>query len=435
MIKYPIRVFVSALLLAVLTLSIVTPVAAFDGRGGDEVVISKDEVINDDLYIGASKFTMDGTVKGDVLASGETLTINGTVEGDVMAAGQTVIVNGNVTGSIRIAGAVLFIGENAKIGGDVVAAGASLETRKGSTIGQDAVVFGAQTLLAGDIVRNAKLFAGGTELHGNIGGNVEAEVGDAKDGGHRPMFFLPQSPIPVPNVRGGLTIDPAAKIGGKLTYTSATELQIPGSVVTGAINRLEPKITPVVQPTASELFMAGMLATIRQMATLIIIGLLLGWLFPTFVSFSVGRARTAPLPSFGWGIVAIAAFFTALLVLIVATVVTAIMFGALTLSGLSVTVIFLGILGTFILIFGFVLAMSFIAQIIVSVLGGKLILEKVRPEWAEHKVWPLVIGVVIFAILTSIPVLGYLAGLIAVLIGLGALWAYGNTLVARKTAA
>jgi cytoskeletal protein CcmA (bactofilin family) len=426
---------VNALLLAVLALSIATPVAAFDGRGGDNVVIGKDEVINDDLYVGASNFTMDGTVKGDVLAAGELLTINGNVEGDVMAAGQTVIINGNVTGSVRIAGAVLFIGENAKIGGDVIAAGASLETRKGSTIGQDAVVFGAQALLAGDVARNAKLFAGGTELHGNIGGNVEAEVGDGKDGDHGPMFFSPNSPIPVPNVRGGLTIDPAAKIGGKLTYTSPRELPIPGGVVTGTINRAEPKVAPVVQPTVNELFMTGVLATIRKMVTLIILGLLLGWLFPSFLSFTVNRARTQPLPSLGLGIVSFAAFFFALLVLIVGTIVVAILFGALTLSGLSVTVVFLGILGTFILIFGFILAMTFVAQIIVSILSGKLILEKVRPEWVENKFWPLAIGVVIFAVLTSIPVLGYLAALIVVLIGLGALWTYGSTLVARKPVA
>jgi cytoskeletal protein CcmA (bactofilin family) len=432
MVKISIRVLVSALLLTVLTLSIAAPVAAFDGRGGDDIVIGKDEVVNDDLYIGAGKFTLDGTVKGDVLASGELMTINGNVEGDVMAAGQTVIINGNVTGSVRIAGAVLLIGENAKIGGDVIAAGASLETRKGSTIGQDAVIFGAQALLAGDITRNAKLFAGGTELHGNIGGNVEAEVGDAKDGGHRPMFFMPASPIPVPNVSGGLTIDPAAKIGGKLTYTSARELPIPSGVVVGAVNRKAPEVAPVVQPTASELFMAGVLATIRKMVTLIIIGLLLGWLFPTFIAFSVSRARTAPLPSLGWGFISIAAFFFALLVLTIATIVGALIFGALTLSSLSVTIIFLGILGTFILIFGFVLAMTFIAQVIISILGGKLILEKVKPEWAEHKTWPLIIGVAIFAILTSIPILGQLAGLVVILLGLGALWAYGNTLVARK---
>jgi cytoskeletal protein CcmA (bactofilin family) len=434
MLKNHVRILVSVLLLAVLALSVATPVAAFDGRGGDEIVIGKEEVVNDDLYVGASNFTMDGTVKGDVLASGEVMTINGTVEGDVMAAGQTVIINGNVTGSVRMAGAVLFIGENAKIGGDVIAAGASIEIRKGSSLGQDAVIFGGQALLAGDITRNVKVFTGGTELRGIIGGNVEAEVGEADHSGPSPMMYIPQSPIPVPDVKGGLTIDPAAKIGGKLTYTSAKELSIPGGVVAGAVTRLEPVVEKVVQPTASELFMAGLLNTIRKMVSLILLGLLLGWLFPTFISLSVNHARTAPLPSFGWGIVSIAAFFFALLVLIIATIVGALLFGVLTLKGLSATIVFMGLLGAFVLIFGFVLAMSFVAQIIISILGGKLILEKVKPEWVNHKVWPLVIGVFLFAILTTIPILGWLAGMVVVLLGLGALWIYGKSLVARKPA-
>jgi hypothetical protein len=109
-------------------------------------------------------------------------------------------------------------------------------------------------------------------------------------------------------------------------------------------------------------------------------------------------------------------------------VIGALIFGALTLSGLSVTVAFLGLLGIFVLVFGFTLAMAYVAQIIVSVLGGKLILEKVKPEWAEHKVWPLVLGVVLFALLTSIPVLGALVGLVVVLMGLGALWIFGREL-------
>jgi cytoskeletal protein CcmA (bactofilin family) len=433
--KNHVRILVSVVLLAVLALSITTPAAAFDGRGVDTVIIGKDEVVNDDLYVGAGKFTLDGTVKGDVLASGEVMTINGTVEGDVMAAGQTVIINGNVTGSVRMAGAVLFIGENAKIGRDVIGAGASVEARKGSSIGQDAVIFGAQALLAGDIARNVKVFAGGTELRGNIGGNVEAEVGDAQQNGLGPRMYIPQSPIPAPDVKNGLTIDPAAKIGGKLIYTSAKELSIPGGVVAGGVTRIEPAVEKVVQPTASELFMAGLLNTIRKMVSLILLGLLLGWLFPTFLALSVNRARTAPLPSFGWGIVAIAAFFFALLVLIIATIIGAVLFGVLTLSSLSVTVVFLGLLGTFILIFGFVLAMTFVAQIIISVLGGKLILEKVKPEWANHKIWPLVIGVVIFAILTAIPVLGWLVGMVVVLLGMGALWAYGTSRMPQKQAA
>lgn len=418
----------SAMLLAVLALSIATPAAAFDGRGGDAVTIGPSETINDDLYIGASTLTLDGTVNGDVLAAGETLTINGTVNGDVIAAGQTVIVNGTVTGSVRLAGAVLFIGEKAKIGKDVVGAGASLETRQGSQVGRDTVFFGGQTLLSGEITRNLKVFAGGAELHGKIGGNVEAEVGQPEDGGAGPTMYIPQSPIAVPTVKGGLTLDPAAKIGGELTYTSAKELQLPSGIVGGKVTRHAPEVTPVVQPSPAEQAMTTVLNAVRKMVALILIGLLLTWLFPALLAVNVNQLRATPLPAFGWGLVGIAAFGFSLLFVLVATTIGAVIFGILTLSSLSGILVFLGLLALFALILGFVLAITFLAPVIVSVLVGKLILGKINPELAEHKVWPLLLGAVLFAGLAAIPCFGGVLSLVVVVLGLGALWISGRAL-------
>ncbi|MEJ5200579.1 MAG: hypothetical protein WHX53_16820, partial [Anaerolineae bacterium] len=49
--------------LFVLALLIFVPTAsAFDGRSGDTVVIGKDEVINDDLFVAGETVTVDGTV-------------------------------------------------------------------------------------------------------------------------------------------------------------------------------------------------------------------------------------------------------------------------------------------------------------------------------------------------------------------------------------
>src|SRR5512133_1482124 len=150
------KLFVVFSLLVLRLLTLTTPANAFDGRSGENIVIKTDEVIDDDLYITAGTFVLDGTVNGDLIALGQTITINGKVDGDVMAAGQTIVVNGTVTGAVRMAGSVLLLGEQASVGGDVIAAGYSLETRAGSTIGQDLVFAGSQILLAGDVARNAQ---------------------------------------------------------------------------------------------------------------------------------------------------------------------------------------------------------------------------------------------------------------------------------------
>ena len=45
-------------LLALLTLTIATPAYAFDGRGGEKVIIQAGQVINDDLYATASEIVL-----------------------------------------------------------------------------------------------------------------------------------------------------------------------------------------------------------------------------------------------------------------------------------------------------------------------------------------------------------------------------------------
>ena len=104
--------FLSVLsLLALLMLTFTTPALAFDGRGGDNVVIAADEVIEDDLYVGANTFVLEGTVKGDLIVFAQNITINGTVEGDLLNDGEltvegTIAVTGDytqtATGRLRI---------------------------------------------------------------------------------------------------------------------------------------------------------------------------------------------------------------------------------------------------------------------------------------------------------------------------------------------
>jgi hypothetical protein len=52
---------------------------------------------------------------------------------------------------------------------------------------------------------------------------------------------------------------------------------------------------------------------------------------------------------------------------------------------------------------------------------------------AENKFLPLAIGVVILALLTALPYIGWLFGVLTMFIGLGALWNWGRDLwQARK---
>jgi cytoskeletal protein CcmA (bactofilin family) len=437
---------VGGLLVALLLMVAVTPASAFEGREGDTVTVSAGETINDDLYVGATNFTLDGTVNGDVIAGGQMITINGTIDGNLLTGAQTVVVNGTVTGDVLAGGSVLYFGEQAAIGGDVLAAGYSLEFREGSSIDRDALLAAAQVLLAVDVTRNVMVGTGALEIAGNVGGDVKAAVGEANQtqAGPPPTMFMPDSTIPVPVIKQGLTIDPTARIQGDLEYTQNTELQFPSGVVQGKITR---SLQPVeggarAEPTAGEKASQWGLESMRSLVTVILLGLLLLWLVPGFLRKLTAYVEAKPLQSLGWGVVAYAGFFFLIMLTVFVAILGAVVFGILTLSGLSATIVWVAILALFALILGFVLVTSFLAKIVFGMAIGKWVLSKANSPLAENRYWPMVIGVAITVIviaLFSFPLIpGFLGGLLnftIVLLGLGTVWLWIRQMLSRKAPA
>jgi hypothetical protein len=365
---------------------------------------------------------------------GGTIEINGTVEGDLLAVGQTVTVRGTVADDVRIAGQALILDSDAQVGDDVVAAGFSMEDKKGSSVGGDFIYAGYQALLAGDVAQDLTVAVGGLQLSGSVGGDVKAEVGEPGEG-PPPMFFMPGVPS-MPSVPMGLTVDEGARIGGKLDYTSASEWSIPAGVVAGAITRHRPEIEVeekvIVSPAkrAAEWF----LRHLRRLVTLLLVGLLIVWVVPGWTEKATGALRAKPLPSLGWGVVSVAAFILALLVLLIVTIIVAVVLGIITLGGLAGTTAWTGGLTMALLVFFFSIAVTYITKVVVSFLGGRLILARLKPDWADGRIWPLVVGVVLFVVITAIPILGWLVNLVVVLLGLGALWLLGRDIYRQRRA-
>ncbi len=99
----------------------------------------------------------------------------------------------------------------------------------------------------------------------------------------------------------------------------------------------------------------------------------------------------------------------------------------------------LGLLTLFALIVGFVLATTFVAKVIFGAALGKWMLARANSPLAEHRYWPMVVGVLITVAviaLLSFPLIpGFLGGLLnfaVVLLGLGALWLWGRERMAKK---
>jgi len=170
-----------------------------------------------------------------------------------------------------------------------------------------------------------------------------------------------------------------------------------------------------------------------------LIGLLLLWLLPTLIKKPMEKLESKFWPSLGWGVIAYAAFFFSILLILFVVILGGILFSALTLGGLSGTVIWLGLLALFALVVGFVLITSFIAKVVFGMALGKWLLVRLKSPLAEHKAWPMVIGIVIMALvvaLLSFPfipgILGGLLNFMIILFGLGAIWLWGREALAKK---
>lgn len=150
------------------------------------------------------------------------------VEGDFFAAGGRVVVDQPVKGDATLAGGSIDI--SAPVGDDVRAAGGDVSVN--STVGGELIASAGNITLTRDsrIANAASLFAGSVVINGKVAGplNVRAQTivlngevsGDAR------------------LVAETIKLGPTAKIGGALSYASATDLEkTDGAVIAGVMTR------------------------------------------------------------------------------------------------------------------------------------------------------------------------------------------------------
>jgi cytoskeletal protein CcmA (bactofilin family) len=411
-------------------LFIVPPARAFESRSGETVIIGPDEVVDDDLYVFAMTLDLQGTVNGDLVFLGQSATVDGTVTGDLIAIGQHVAVAGEVNDDARVAAYAIEL--SGDVGDDLVAAGFSLDDGGSSGVGGDLVFAGYQALLAGQIDGDTNVAGGAVRIEGTIAGDVDVNVGGAEtgQGGQMPprIPFFPGVPS-VPSVSPGLTVGDDASIGGDLSYTANQRVEIREGAVDGEIDfsRYVPERTQEeAEPSAVLAVLRWFVRQLRRLVTLLLVGALMLWLFPAWTRKMETIVRSKPLPSLGWGVVALAAFIVGMVVLVIVTVLLAVVFGVVTLGELAGRFVTLGLVIFGAAGFGFSVFWSYVTRVVISLLLGHLIFRLFGFQTTEKLWWPGLVGVLIFVLVTAIPVLGWLVGFLAALLGLGALWIWAQ---------
>jgi hypothetical protein len=363
-----------------------------------------------------------------LFAAGTEVIINGTVGGSLVAAGQTVIVNGQVRGSVYGAGASVVLQPSAAVGRNAYVAGYSLATESGSRVSRDVFFGGYQAILSGAVGEDVTVGAAALEVNGRIDGDVRADVAADDDTMVDPFSF---GQMEVPRaIEPGLRISPEASIGGELVYTSPERQS--GSI------RSQPEGGTVYQtpvPDRGErtavdrgprgvlwIISQWILGRVRDLLTLLILGLLVIWLLPTLLYEVVEDGRTEPLPALLWGLVVLVVGLLVAGIIAMLILVIGLVLGLITFGGLASAVFGLGFSALGFAFTLFVLLITYGSKLVVAYLVGDWILREASPQTTEKPIWPLLLGVLLYVIVRGIPILGWLVGLVVTLLGLGAMW-------------
>jgi cytoskeletal protein CcmA (bactofilin family) len=390
-----------ALALAVLGLLIVslaTPVWAADFRGGENVIINADEVIDDDVFVMGNRVEINGTIKGDLFAVGQEVIVNGNVEGSQFLAGQTLTANGQVAGSIYAGGYALTMGPAAAAGRNVYFGGFSLTTEAGSNVGRSLYAGGYQTIHNGEVAHDLVVGNAALELNGTVHGDVRGEVGDSEQGA---LPFQPSFPGAVPAVPPGLRMGDDAQVGGDVDV-----------VITAG----EQQVDRRTRGRAAFGLGRAVANRIGEFITLLIVGGLLLYFGPDIVQRASGEAQERPLPSAGFGCLITLLFPLAALLAVVILIILALIGGLVTFGNLSGDILGIGGAGVSLAIATFVLIFSLVTKAIVAFLGGRLLWTRLVPQvqpgwWADFGA--LALGALIYEILRA---------MIVILVGLGAIY-------------
>ncbi len=305
----------------------------------------------------------DETFEDNLYVLAGTIDVNGTVDGDLVAAGGQISIDGTVTGDVTIAGGDLTIG--GEILGDLrVAAG---QLRLNGTVGGDVAVVGG-TVEIDDAVGADVLFAAGQM---NIGGDVAGQI-----------------------------------------YGAAGEYNRTGTVV-------GPEDVTVDEPDEPPTFGDRVVGGVYRLVTLFLVGALVLLMLRRPLEAVLTRARQRPGGGLVAGLVGLSAIVALLIASILVGIIWSILFGLLG-FGLLVGTYWFGFVVLWVVIaFALFVLVVYAAPIITGLAGSRLVLAGQDNIWVQLAA--LAVGLALYLVLTAIPFVGWLIGLLAVLFATGAI--------------
>jgi cytoskeletal protein CcmA (bactofilin family) len=382
------------------------------------------QVVDNDVLARGTDVVIDGTIQGDLFAFGSTVTVNGPVTGSVVAVGRAVTLNGEVGGSVYALSRTLALGSASYVENNVHYVGLLLDSQRGSRIGRDLVAASVRGQVSSEIGRGLNALILLLTFNGQIGGGLEGpSQGALSPAGAQvrrgdTLLFVSVAPADLPAFA-------AARPAGLLPSLES----VPG------LSLVAPSLAMFTTGTAQQQegepgsAAAGMpqwlLARLGDLAILLLVGGLALWLRPALVQHPAAWMRRRPLPSAGLGLVAMAIAINAVAIAILLAallLVIGIWLGGITLWELAFIFWGIGYPALILAFSAFALTVLYGSKAIVAYLIGTLILGRLAPRSLAYRILPLLLGLVFYTLLRSIPTLGWAIEMLVIIFGLGAIW-------------
>jgi len=197
--------FVKIILILAIFILPTTAAQALEAQASNSFYLAKEEISNGNLLVTGKNITIDGTVSGDLIVAAQTLSVTGRVDGDILAIAQTINISGEVGGNIRV------IGNSVSLNGPAI--------RNVNVIGNN-FILGDQARIGWDVLSLTNKL----EVRGNIDGNLNGRTQDALIYGK--IGKNVNLNLSADNLNPSLTLSPESVINGNLTYTSKDTAKI-----------------------------------------------------------------------------------------------------------------------------------------------------------------------------------------------------------------
>ena len=336
----------------------------------ERVVVPAGKVIDRDYVVYGRSVQISGTVNGDVYAAGGQVVIDGTINGDLLAAGGTVTISGTVAQDARLAGRKIAV--SGAIGRNITAAGANVQLTPSATVRSGIIAGGGNVDIAARVAGDAKIGARSILVSSLVEGNLTAAAETIR-------------------------LTSQATVSGNLVYWSRNSPSIDDhATISGKLIRRELPQT-VLSPEDLFLAMVGLKlgVVIASFVSTLVLGLLLIRYYPVSTQQALLHLRQRPFVSLGVGILTL--ILTPFLAMLLVVTVVGIPLAAI--------------------IFTWYLIVVYVCRIVVILWAGLLLFRSFGKGEPARSAF--VVGLLLYSLLTLVPILGALLSLLVILFGLG----------------